>query len=110
MKLQNRFNKKIPFYINSHMSHIVMVDTEVDDDYGHYLDIDEIGSKPQIEPPPITKYLPYRKKKTIPIPKDYYESEDDEKTDPKSLTFNELFYVNVVVFIFVGLVVAEILL
>jgi hypothetical protein len=87
----------------------VTVDAEADNDYGHYLDIDEIESKPQTEPPPIRQYLPYRKKKTIPVPKDY-ESEDDEKTDPKSLTFNELLYVNVVAFVFVGLVVAEILL
>ena len=109
MKLQNRANKKMTFYINSHMSYAIPI--EKDDGYGHYLDIDEIDSNNQNEKLSIiAQYRPYRKKLNNPVLMDYSETNKDDDDDSKSFTFNELFYVNVVVFIFVGLVVAELIL
>ena len=109
MKLQNRANKKITFYINSHMSYAIPI--EKDDGYGHYLDIDEIDSNNQNERLTIMPECDaYIKKLNKPVSKDYPETDKDDDDDSKSFTFNELFYVNVVVFIFVGLVVAELVL
>jgi hypothetical protein len=109
MKLQNRENKKIAFYINSHMSYAIPI--EKDDGYGHYLDIDEIEFNNQNETLPIiAQYRQYRKKLNKPVLMDYSEPDKEIDDDSKSFTFIEVFYVNVVVFIFVGLVVAELIL